>query len=382
MKELIHWIMFLLSVAFPIQSSWAVCSDIPCTLSNQVQRLHRARLKKDLVHLRILIREGDSIWSINHRLGISFRKRNKGKVADVTALNPDVIFMEGGRVSYSQMILLPITELPLSSDYEVNDQTKVITFKEHISESKVEFNSKIDTIVPVVPAENIQKNETLVPKDLSFFKHVFKVGGGLNFTQISAEDPINGGKASLSSKLNYDLGLGYRIHFSSTFNIGAAIDFNFVNYQTVSTRTILGNQPIFMNARLESAYRFFQNLQFTSRFSYAQRPFIRGLSSSILQLDTIGTLGLGGGLGWMFLETGKFQFSVDAGGGYLFSSKAANYTIKAGNFYAFSTRCGYLLNPKQFVELIPYWRADQQDTDNLVDGTSEYGIKINYGFSY
>ena len=72
------WLQRVLQIALamsPIQTSLGACLDISCTLSKPTQALHQKRLRLDRFHLRVLLREGDSVWKINHRLGVSSRKK-------------------------------------------------------------------------------------------------------------------------------------------------------------------------------------------------------------------------------------------------------------------------------------------------------------------
>ena len=213
-------------------------------------------------------------------------------------------------------------------------------------------------------------------------RRILRVGGGLNLIDISAQDPSGGGAATIGSKLNYDLGLGYKYFFHSGISLGASVDLNIVNYENTGEIAIIGYQAVLMRARMEGTIRLIKNVRLVSIVNYTQRSFLHAINSTQIQIDTIGGFGMGLGLSWQFLEYRKYQFSLVGSGGYLFPFQTANYTTDAGTTFTVSGNISYQFNQKQFVELIPYFRADQQNTSILTASSAEAGVKINYGFTY
>ena len=373
------------------------CANIPCTLK-EIQLAHKTQLNEDTSHLRYRLHKGDTISEVLHRLHIKKIWGVGNKVEQTAELNQGIVFNDGNSVSYLAIILLPVTELPISPDYLVNNSTREVTFTaqtlvETIPEKTiepVEVTEPIKTIDPipiatpaavasVAPAsvtsslhEEATTDDGFVPFD------VMRISFDPNFTRIDGKDSNTNGVAVLGSNINYDFGISYRQVFSRKFSAGVGLDLNFVKYTDTTTRPILGEQSMYINFRVDAGFAIAPNVMLLTRFSYAQRPFIRGINNSALQLDTVATLGFGTGLSWLVADSPKFRFYVEGGPGFLFPSSTSNYTIKAGYFYFGTFRLARDLTQNTGLEISPYFRFDLQDTNILIDSTSEIGLKFNY----
>jgi len=380
--------------------AYALCDNIPCTLTSIIQHEHKAHLSEDKEHLRYRLQKGDSIGDVLHRLHIKKLWGAGGNVEQTVKLNPNIVFKNGNRVSYAVMILVPIKELPPSPDYTVNESTREVTFTNNdglVEEKSVDpaSNSNIVTaastqvipttipsasatpvsIAPASVTSTLQEeasDDGFVPFD------VMRLSIDPNFTRIDAKDANTGGIAVLGSNINYDFGISYRQIFSRKFSAGVGLDVNLVKYNDTVARPILGEASAYINARVDAGFAIAQNVMALIRFSYAQRPFIRGINNSALQLDTIATLGFGTGVSWLVADSPKFRLYAEGGPGFLFPSSTSNYTIKAGYFYFGTFRFARDLTQTTSLEISPYFRFDLQDTNILIDSTSEIGLKFNY----
>jgi len=235
---------------------------------------------------------------------------------------------------------------------------------------------------PVSVPSTLAENSLPPEKVYSVPYNVLRIYAGLNFTGLNSQKQGTSGQATDGSNLNEKFGIGFQRRFTQKFSLGLVSDVNFSSFYGNSAVTVANTQSIFSRSLLYAGYAIIPRLVFIGRISFDQHPLLASGAKTDLEVDVVSSLGFGGGISWTFFETGKFHISAEGGGGVLMPSSTKSQAVLLGYDYYGNFKVMADLSAGTFLEAIPYLNQDSQNTVSLIGGTSEVGLKMDYGIKF
>ena len=210
--------------------------------------------------------------------------------------------------------------------------------------------------------------------------------GSAFYNRYDGVDRTTGGEGTLLSKLNPEVGFGWNNYWNARFrtDLYATILNNDIHPE-VRERPIEQSKKILNSFAFDARYEI-GKLALKAGLSQRDRLFYRFAQSNIfLQQDggvvvnAVPVLDFHVGVGYMLHQAGKFRFDLEATLESLQAAGTSGYNVRPGNAYEIAGTIQHDRVKEYLFGTVKY-EVSQQDTDILIQKTSELGFKFGYAW--
>jgi hypothetical protein len=282
-----------------------------------------------LVVVDYIVKPGDSLGSILHRIGLSplWGKRSGFvyKIADQNRLrNVDVIYVgQKLKISYQAKS----SELPKDQ----SDATQIVYFDESEQQESgdqvgnLTSNSNAEELLPadplLLPLAGHRAGSNATFSGESSFEHNFAEGSssylGLNlqyyFTRIDSYSKADEISAQFLTKPGFGFGLLWDQNWNSRFSSSVYLFHRDLIFVPSPSGLVLNRRHKIGEVGTGLAYRFIDSTDFKLAYGFGNQPFARAYSQGVASLETIHRSKLSTSLKHVFNITEPISISLEAG---------------------------------------------------------------------
>lgn len=282
---------------------------------------------------------------------------------------------------------VPVTETEAKTTEQKNEALEII-------QNDVATEKQIDTESTGLPSEEMSEalryrmiceGEWTGTECITRYSAIYLMGGAW-YSRYDAIDATTKGEGTLLSKLNPELGFGWYNYWFENFRTNLGLSYiNNEIHPEVRERPIEQNRKgiasVFADARYETGpFGFSLGLTQTEKLFYrfSQQNIVIFQDGGVI-VNAVPILILRGAFSYMFHQTGKYRFDAEVGLLSLQGASTSGYDVKPGTGLDFSLTIQHD-RVKEYIFGTLKYEISQQDTQILLQNSSELGIKFGYAW--
>jgi hypothetical protein len=259
---------------------------------------------------------GDTLSEILHRKNLRPLYGKHGSLEAALKLNPTLAARGGDHIRPHQQIYLP--------EFQAVSENTNLSSAPPPRKQASETEAKTDQPQKISLQENTEEK----------LAGDFYLGAEFAFNRLEASDASTGGQAEINSKSAYGLLIGRRTYWNEVLNSYVQISSQFIEYQpSDSALKVIDNHSVtrtHLEIGLEQTLSDKAKALYSLR--YGQELFIRGMNSSLLHIDDVALVSIGGGFKYKLFEKADTYLSSDFHGQYILGGSTGTYTVNPGYF--------------------------------------------------
>jgi len=280
-----------------------------------------------------VVRTGDTLSAIaQNKIGYPIFAKD-GSLDKLLKLNPaiqdpDLIF-PGQRllIQSSKMDSLAIAKP--DSKTQLGTVPRKLASTESLSEkpsSSVETSKAFD--------EPAKATLALVPKQMEIPHHLL-LDAAIGMTTLASTDEISATSATLYSSQDLRIQAGWQQDWSDSFSTMFSVKFRSVDFQppTSSAKSISNSKQLTTGISLDAKNPLTSKFSLNYGASYTQELFLRGLTSTLVSVDSVAIPKFSLGATYQIYEVGKTSVGLNGNFDYLLGATTDGYTVKTGMAY-------------------------------------------------
>ncbi len=263
-----------------------------------------------------------------------------------------------------------------------------------IIQNDVASGEQVDTQAEGAPSEEMSEalryrmicdGEWTGTECITRYSAIYVLGGAW-YNRYDGVDATTNGEGTLLSKLNPELGFGWHNYWFENFRTN--LGFSYLNneiHPEVRERPIeqskKGIASVFADARYETGpFGFSLGLSQTEKLFYRfTKEFIVLFEDGGVVVNAVPILVFRGAFSYMFHQSGKYRFDAELGLLSLQGASTSGYEVKPGTGFDISLSVQHD-RVKEYVFGTLKYEVSQQDTQILLQKSSELGIKFGYAW--
>lgn len=262
-----------------------------------------------------VVQEGETLGEILLHLNILPLWGKHGKVRETWLLNRSVLRNEGDLVYPGTKIILPLPAPRLAR-------------LENANRAPAEVSAPTPHASPDVPASATPT----APLDRDV-PHRLSLSLGYGFTELSANDPVSGDSAKLTSSHDVRITALWAQEWSESFESFLQFGLRAIDFDPSSNpnKTLSGSSNVPAHLAVGAQTSFGSRLSLRYFVGYGQELFIRGLNSNTLSVDQAALVSGTAELDAKVYQRASTTIGAKASGIYLGVGSTDSYSIHSGS---------------------------------------------------